>query len=204
MIRESLILSRYVRYLIHLLSFIGLLLFVSSCGIDPVSAKDAIGLLTKCKEFLSFCVLLLGLGTNVPYSYIAERYYYAMLCLARIVAGKERRLLGEDKKGKHERIWKACPAGVNLLFGVRLKELRVRCDYGLQKEDLLNHEYKNELLEIVRKDDEYNSLREAVKDEALYISSRQDFAEEYSDLLEMIDDLNYQIKQRIMGNNNVS
>ena len=174
---------------------------LSGCQANPVSPSEAIGLLTKCKDFLSLCVLLLSQSEGVRFSYVAERYYYAMLSLARVVAGEDRFLWGflgdEEKKGKHERIWGACPKNVKELYGEQLKDLRVRCDYGVERNDFQEDEYEAGLKSILHKDEVYNSLKEAVQNESLEISSRPSFSEEFNDLLDKIDDLRNTLKKKL-------
>ncbi len=188
-----------IRFVIRSLFFLGILFLLSGCQANPVSPSEAIGLLTKCKDVLSLCVLLLSQSEGVRYSYVAERYYYAMLSLARIVAGKDWLLGGllREKKGKHERVWGSCPKNVKELYGEQLKHLRVRCDYGVERKDFQETEYEAGLKTILNHEDAYNSLKEAVQNESLEISSRPSFSEEFNDLLDKIDDLRNTLKKKL-------
>lgn len=186
-----------IRFIIRSLFFVSVLFLLSGCSTNPVSPSEALGLLTKCKDILYFCVLLLGQSDDVQYSYVAERYYYAMLSLARIVAGKDLFLSDEEKKGKHERIWEACHKDVKELYGKQLKDLRVRCDYGVEKNDFLEINYESELKTILHQDGVYNRLKESVQDELLEISSRSEFSENVNDLLDEIDNLHNTLKKKL-------
>lgn len=179
------------------LLFLSVLFLLSSCAQNSVSSTEAIGLLTKCKDFLSFCVLLLSQSDDIHYSHVAERFYYAVLSLARIVAGKDWLLWSEERKGKHERIWRACPKDVEELYGKRLKDLRIRCDYGVEKNDLLEIEYETDLKTILQKDGVYNSLKAAVQEESFEISSRSEFSDEFNSLLDNIDNLHKTVKEKL-------
>lgn len=190
-----------IRFIIRPLVFMGVLFLLSSCSAAPVSSSEAIGLLTKSKDLLSFCVFLLSQSEGVYYSYVAERYYYAMLSLAKIVAGKDKFLRGflsdEEKKGKHERIWKTCPKDVEDIYGEQLKNLRVRCDYGIKENDFIETEFANGLKSILHEEGAYNSLKEAVQDESLEISSRPSFLDEFNNILDDIDNLHNILKKTL-------
>lgn len=190
-----------IRFVLRPLFFLGVLFLLDSCSANPVSPSEAIGLLAKSKDLLSFCVLLLSQSDGIHYSHIAGRYYYAMLSLARIVAGNDRFLRGhlsdEAKKGKHERIWGTCSKVVEKRYGGELIDLRVRCDYGVKANDFLEAEDEAGLKTILHQDEAYNSLKGAVVDESLKISSRLSFSEEFNDLLDEIDNLHNTLKKKL-------
>ena len=152
----------YIRKILLRLVIVSVaILMVTGCShFTETRPQDVIGLLIKCRDLLRFCILLLNLDPPV-YSITAERYYYAMLSLARIVA-QPSRTQNVHRTGYHERVWSACDQSVQNAYGRQLKELRVRCDYGNDAVSRNQDLYRRELKPIVANANAFESLANSV------------------------------------------
>ena len=144
----------------YFLLLIAVFFLVGCDRVSNASPAEIVGLLTKCRDMLNVCVLLLNQESSIYYAYIAERYYYAMYSLARIVYGPS--MMSDEKKGSHERIWESCPKQVKEVYGVRLKKMRVAADYGLSHSDLDDASYQKELRDILMNKEAFNCLKDEV------------------------------------------
>ena len=165
----------------HFLLLIVVLFLVGCDRVSNTSPVEIVGLLTKCRDTLNVCILLLNQESSIYYAYIAERYYYALYSLARIVYGPS--TMSDDKKGSHERIWESCPKQAKEIYGVRLKKLRVAADYGLSHSDLDNASYQKELRDILMNKEAFNCLKDEVVSIYEEASARPEFVEKCDELM---------------------
>ena len=173
------------------------LLLLASCDKAPDTRPEQIvGLLTKCRDMLSFCIYLLNQEPPVYYNNVAERFYYAMLMLARIVAGPSR-LNSVEKTGNHERAWGACSSKVESLYGGELKELRVSADYQCEPWALKPDCYRPKLRSILKDEEAFDALKGSVEDVYEGCSSRPAFIDECDGLIRKIEEAVAEIRKKV-------
>ncbi len=191
---QEVIYNRFVRFLFLLFA----LCLVSACSLESPSfdPKATIALLTKCKDFMSFSLMILN-QPDVYYNQLASRYYYALYMLGRIVSGPRWAMRGEDEGGSHNKVWSGCPESVSDLYGNDLKDLRVKCDYGVDAPDVRRSSYSQELKRIINDDEVFNTLIDNVDSICEDVSSRPNYQEQYKDLLDTIKERREQIKRKM-------
>ena len=195
------IMRKYYVLFIRICVLVGCFLLITSCEHAPsyYSSRDTIALLTKCKDFMSFCIMILNQPSDVYYNQLSSRYYYAIYMLGRIVSGPRRLFWSTegDNMASHKKVWDSCPDKPKEVFGTELKDLRVKSDYSLDTPDLGHSGYPRLLNEVVGNDDAFNELIDKVDSVCSVVSSRRDYQEEYTELIEEIKEMRARIKTRL-------
>lgn len=108
------------------------LFFLSGCGhTTGFSSTEAIGYMTKSRDFLAFCLMVLNQPDEVSkafYNQVISRYYYSMLFLAK-VATKDSKSVNHGDGGSHMRVWQQSRKKSYSVYGDGLRSLRVKSDY---------------------------------------------------------------------------
>ena len=164
-----------------ILLLIAVFFLVGCAKVSNTSPVDIVCLLSKCRNALKVCILLLNQESSIYYAYVAQRYYYALYSLARIVYGPS--MMSDEMKGSHERIWESCPKQVKEVYGVRLKKIRVAADYGLSKSDLDDTSYQKDLRDILMNKEAFNCLKNEVVSIYEEVSARPEYIKQCDELM---------------------
>lgn len=139
-----------------------LLFILSGCSQPgPLNSADAIGLMTKCRDFLSFCLMVLNqpdANGNVLYNQVISRYYYSLFFLGKVAMDRHQYSPKEQRLGSHEKVWRRNGQNVQSYYGQQLKELRRKCDYGCSNTDLNPNSYQCDFKNIASNDLPFNEL----------------------------------------------
>ena len=169
-----------------------IILSVTSCSQEPVPPSVPLGLLTKSRDFLTFCVFLLN-DESQYYNHFAVRYYYAMFSLAKINSIKKHKSTIEDSE-LHVDVWRVNCVEPRKEFGSSLKKVRTMCDYSPDVNDAYNKLLFDRLSPIIANERAYSKLRSDTEKNALLLikgaeESQKENEQVCLSLLKEIDDL---------------
>lgn len=137
------------------------LYFLSGCVQAQVDPTIPVGLLSKSRDYLFFCLSIID-SSKPLYNQVAGRYYYAMFSIAKIPSiWKHKHFNGEMET--HEDVWRVVPKEPKTFFGKELKSLRTACDYIPNCNDSSSNDVKTKLLPIVENNTAFEKLVEDTK-----------------------------------------
>ncbi len=126
------------------------------CAPEPINPNIPVGLLTKSRDYLFFCISLMDTAKPL-YNQIATKYYYAMFSVARVASiWKHQHFHGELET--HKDVWDVAHHDARNIFGEDLKEVRTKCDYQYDINNSESEQIKKELQPIVLDDNAFNKL----------------------------------------------
>ena len=126
------------------------------CAPEPINPNIPVGLLTKSRDYLFFCMSLMDTAKPL-YNQIAPKYYYAMFSVARVASiWKHQHFHGELET--HKDVWDVAHNDARKIFGEDLKEVRTKCDYQYDINNSESEQIKKELQPIVLDDKAFNKL----------------------------------------------
>lgn len=193
---------RYCSF-IRLLCLLLVIITVSGCSkAIELSSTDVILLLTRCKQFMFFCLTILS-HDPPSFNQAASRYYYAMFSLARVIYGQQSRS-PFTKESFHVSVWNSFSKTSKEItnFGMGLKRLRERCDYGVKAEDLKPESYKKDFKRAVYNDKVFEELIEEIQEVYRDFPPAQGHVDQCDQLVEEIDSIRESIKKHDCLNRN--
>lgn len=135
--------------------------FVSGCTQAQFDPSIPVGLLSKSRDYLFFCLSIID-SSEPLYNQVAGRYYYAMFSIAKIPSiWKHKHFKGELET--HEEVWRIVSKEPRASFGKELKSLRTACDYMPDCNNSSSDSVKTQLLPIIENNDAFESLVEDTK-----------------------------------------
>ena len=130
--------------------------FFSGCAETFVDPAVPVGLLSKGRDYLFFCLSIMD-SSKPLYNQVAGRYYYAMFSIAKISSiWKHKHFLGEIET--HEEVWRVASSEPRKVFGKELKALRTDCDYMPDCNDSSSDRIKIALKPIISDEDVRKNL----------------------------------------------
>lgn len=186
-----------MRNLFKILLLLSISVCLSGCVQIPRDPSVPIGLLTKSKELLVFCIFLLDSSKNY-YNQIATRYYYSMFSIAKLIS-----LWKHNKSDysfeKQDAVWSVQKHSSKTIYGEKLKRLRVECDYMPEfNEDKVEH-FQTELISIINDEKPFNELISDAKEiiEKYYSEEDNELREQCILILKEIAAQKEEIKNKI-------
>lgn len=119
--------NRDMNKILKILFLVIVCICLSGCAQVARDPYVPIGLLTKSREFLVFCLFLVDSGKNY-YNQIATRYYYSMFTIAKLNSLWKHKSEGYSFE-KQDAVWSVQKHEPKVEYGDKLKRLRVECDY---------------------------------------------------------------------------
>lgn len=169
------------------------------CAPEPINPNIPVGLLTKSRDYLFFCLSLIDAAEPL-YNQIATKYYYAMFSIARVASIWNHKNFN-GKLETHKDVWDIAPHDARKLFGEHLKKVRTECDYQYDINNSESEQIKKELQPIVIDDNAFNKLRDNTNEviEKYYKSSRcpSDYTDSCISLMKEISKYRDVIKSKI-------
>ena len=148
--------------LIRFILLFGLLLVLSGCTKEVIDPNIPLGLLTKSRDFLFFCLSIID-SSKPLYNQVASRYYYSMFSIAKIISIWKHKHFSNELE-THEEVWRVVKKQPKKLFGTDLKKIRTKCDYDYDISDSSSQDIKNALLPIMMDDNAFSSLLDDARD----------------------------------------
>lgn len=134
---------KLIRYVI----LFGSLFFLSGCTKEGVDPTIPLGLLTKSRDFLFFCLSVID-SSKPLYNQFASRYYYSMFSIAKIISIWKHKHFANELE-THEDVWRVMCKNPRKKFGTDLKKIRTKCDYDYKITDSSSESIKDDLLPII-------------------------------------------------------
>lgn len=180
-----------------ILLLLSISLCLSGCAQVARDPSVPIGLLTKSRELLVFCIFLLDSSKNY-YNQIATRYYYSMFSIAKLISLWKHNK-SEYSFEKQDAVWSVQKHFPKKIYGDQLKRLRVECDYMPNfNEDEFEH-FHAELISIINDERPFNELISDAKEivEKYYSDEDKDLREQCISILEEIVCQKEEIKRKV-------
>lgn len=173
------------------------LLCLSGCAAVTRDPSVPIGLLTKSRDFLVFCIFLLDSSKNC-YNQIVSRYYYAMFSIAKLNSLWSRKK-NEYFFEKQSDVWAVQTHLPKKVFGEELKKLRVDGDYMPNCNDADTKHFQEGLISIIDQDKSFQELIAKARDvvDKYYPKEDLENSEQCKALLDEIEMKNEEIKRKI-------